>query len=69
MKIYFKYFILLTSFCISFSSSFAQSNHWQIVQGDPLDKMDKSSEIVRNIRKRKGLKEEIPEINNFYDKL
>ena len=44
-------------------------DHWQIVQGDPLDKMDKSFEIVKNIRKRKGLKEDIPGIENFYDKL
>jgi elongation factor 2 len=44
-------------------------DHWQIVQGDPLDKMDKSFEIVKNIRKRKGLKEDIPGIDNFYDKL
>jgi len=44
-------------------------DHWQIVQGDPLDKMDKNFEIVRNIRKRKGLKEDIPSLDNFYDKI
>ena len=32
MKIYFKYLLLLSTFCLSFSKSFAQSNHWQIVQ-------------------------------------
>lgn len=44
-------------------------DHWQIIQGDPFDKMDKSFEIVKNIRKRKGLKEDIPGIDTFYDKL
>lgn len=44
-------------------------DHWQMVQGDPLDQADKCNEIVKSIRKRKGLKEEIPGIENYYDKL
>jgi elongation factor 2 len=44
-------------------------DHWQMVQGDPLDINDKCNEIVKNIRKRKGMKEEIPGVENYYDKL
>mmetsp|Transcript_25233 Transcript_25233/g.63716 ORF Transcript_25233/g.63716 Transcript_25233/m.63716 type:complete len:163 (-) Transcript_25233:557-1045(-) len=44
-------------------------DHWQIIQGDPLEKTDKTSELVSSIRKRKGLKEEIPGVENYYDKL
>jgi elongation factor 2 len=44
-------------------------DHWQMVQGDPLSINDKTNELVKNIRKRKGLKEEIPGIENYYDKL
>uniref|UniRef100_A0A7S0VAR1 Tr-type G domain-containing protein n=1 Tax=Hemiselmis tepida TaxID=464990 RepID=A0A7S0VAR1_9CRYP len=44
-------------------------DHWQIIQGDPLEKSDKTSELVSGIRKRKGLKEEIPGVENYYDKL
>jgi len=44
-------------------------DHWQLVQGDPLDQMDKCNEIVKSIRKRKGMKEEIPGIESYYDKL
>mmetsp|Transcript_14288 Transcript_14288/g.34582 ORF Transcript_14288/g.34582 Transcript_14288/m.34582 type:complete len:435 (+) Transcript_14288:1281-2585(+) len=44
-------------------------DHWQMVQGDPLDNNDKTNELVKSIRKRKGLKEEIPGIDTYYDKL
>jgi len=44
-------------------------SHWAEVNGDPLDKTAKASEIVLAIRKRKGLKEEIPALDNFMDKL
>eukprot|EP00871_Galdieria_phlegrea_P003208 jgi/Galph1/3889/GphlegSOOS_G2550.1 len=44
-------------------------DHWQLVAGDPRESGEKVAEIVRNIRKRKGLKEEIPGIDNYYDKL
>jgi elongation factor 2 len=44
-------------------------DHWQVIQGDPLEKSDKTSELVSSIRKRKGLKEEIPGVENYYDKL
>jgi elongation factor 2 len=44
-------------------------DHWQTVQGDPLDPKDKCNELVKSIRKRKGLKEEIPGIDNYMDRL
>jgi elongation factor 2 len=44
-------------------------DHWQAIQGNPLDKNDKTFNLVTSIRKRKGLKEEIPGIENYYDKL
>ncbi|AEA38803.1 elongation factor EF-2 (nucleomorph) [Cryptomonas paramecium] len=44
-------------------------DHWQIIQGNPLDKTDKSFELVKNIRKRKGMKDDIPTIDVFYDKI
>jgi elongation factor 2 len=44
-------------------------DHWALVSGDPLEKGSKTEEIVRNIRKRKNLKEEIPALSNYLDKL
>jgi len=44
-------------------------SHWSDLNGDPLDKTSKAYEIVSAIRKRKGLKEEIPDLSNFLDKL
>lgn len=44
-------------------------DHWQQIMGDPLDDKDKTNELVKGIRKRKGLKETVPDIGNFYDKL
>jgi len=44
-------------------------DHWQIVAGDPLDSGNKSSEIVSLTRKRKGLKDVIPALDQFLDKL
>ena len=44
-------------------------DHWQIVTGDPLDITTKASEIVRGIRKRKGLREDIPPLEEYVDKL
>jgi elongation factor 2 len=44
-------------------------DHWQILNGSPLDKGSKVEEIVHNVRKRKGLKVEIPGLDNYYDKL
>jgi elongation factor 2 len=44
-------------------------SHWAEVNGDPLDSSSKAHEIVNTIRKRKGLKEGIPALDNFMDKL
>ncbi|KAK7455739.1 translation elongation factor 2 [Stygiomarasmius scandens] len=44
-------------------------DHWELMSGSPLDKGSKPEEIVTKIRVRKGLKPEIPSIDNYYDKL
>ncbi|KAJ3197478.1 Elongation factor 2 [Irineochytrium annulatum] len=44
-------------------------DHWQLMNGSPLDKGSKLEEMVQNVRKRKGLKVEIPGVENYYDKL
>lgn len=44
-------------------------DHWQILQGDPLDSSCKAGQIVAGVRKRKGVKVEIPSLDNFVDKL
>jgi elongation factor 2 len=44
-------------------------DHWQILQGDPLEKGTKAESVVLATRKRKGLAEEIPSLDKYYDKL
>merc|ERR1712093_951164 len=44
-------------------------DHWDVMQGTPLDKGSKLEELMLSIRKRKGLKPEIPTLDQFYDKL
>ncbi|QKF94107.1 eukaryotic translation elongation factor 2 [Fadolivirus algeromassiliense] len=44
-------------------------DHWEIMNGDPLDPNTKAGQVVRAIRKRKGLKEEIPDLSEYLDKL
>uniref|UniRef100_A0A4W6ELE7 Eukaryotic translation elongation factor 2b n=1 Tax=Lates calcarifer TaxID=8187 RepID=A0A4W6ELE7_LATCA len=44
-------------------------DHWQILQGDPNDPASRPSQVVAEIRKRKGLKEGIPALDNYLDKL
>jgi len=44
-------------------------DHWGPVSGDPLEVGSKASDIVAGIRARKGLKEGIPSLDNFTDKL
>jgi len=44
-------------------------DHWKVVQGDYEEKDSKSYEIIMKTRKRKGLPEEIPELDRFLDKL
>jgi elongation factor 2 len=44
-------------------------HHWAAVAGDPYEAESKSAVIVGEIRKRKGLKEGIPPLDNYLDKL
>uniref|UniRef100_A0A8C9WBW4 Eukaryotic translation elongation factor 2b n=1 Tax=Scleropages formosus TaxID=113540 RepID=A0A8C9WBW4_SCLFO len=44
-------------------------DHWQILPGDPSDSASKPCQIVAETRKRKGLKEGIPALDNYLDKL
>jgi elongation factor 2 len=44
-------------------------DHWQILPGDPTDPASKPATVVTDIRKRKGLKENIPELDNYLDKM
>jgi len=44
-------------------------DHWQILPGDPFEAGSKPAKVVEDTRKRKGLKEGIPDIANYYDKL
>jgi elongation factor 2 len=44
-------------------------DHWDVVSGNVNEPNSKVSNIVNQIRKRKGLKPEIPALDNFLDKL
>merc|ERR1712121_377086 len=44
-------------------------DHWQIYPGDATKPENKPAQIVADIRKRKGLKEGIPALDNYLDKL
>lgn len=44
-------------------------DHWQILPGDPFEPSSKPATIVAETRKRKGLKEGIPQLENYLDKL
>ncbi|KAG2198990.1 hypothetical protein INT46_005530 [Mucor plumbeus] len=44
-------------------------DHWQLMSGNPTEAGNKVYDIIRAIRKRKGLVEDIPGIENYYDKL
>lgn len=44
-------------------------SHWQIMSGDPLDPSSKVGQIVRAVRKRKGLAEEINPLDYYLDRL
>ncbi|KAE8414864.1 P-loop containing nucleoside triphosphate hydrolase protein [Aspergillus pseudocaelatus] len=52
--------------------AFPQSvfDHWEVLPGgSPLDTTTKPGQIVNEMRKRKGLKEQVPGYENYYDKL
>jgi elongation factor 2 len=52
--------------------AFPQSvfDHWQILPGgSPIDTTTLPGQVVTEMRKRKGLKPEVPDYTNYYDKL
>jgi len=44
-------------------------DHWEELGGDPLEEKTRANDLVHTIRKRKGLKYGIPNLENFIDKL
>jgi len=44
-------------------------SHWQSVNGSPFEEGSQAYDIVKAVRKRKGLKEALPKFNDYYDKL
>lgn len=44
-------------------------DHWEILQGNPLEKGSKLEELIKGIRKRKNIKEEMPGFEHYYDKI
>lgn len=52
----------ITTYQMSFS-------HWQIVEGNVLDKDSEAGKLVYEVRKMKGLSEYIPPLNVYLDKL
>merc|ERR1712238_368303 len=44
-------------------------SHWEEMASDPLEEGSKGAILVQNIRARKGLREGIPALENFIDKL
>ncbi len=43
-------------------------SHWDIINSDPFDKKGKAFNITMDIRKRKGLKRELPILSDYVDK-
>lgn len=44
-------------------------DHWQVLPGDPTEPSSKPHQIVADTRKRKGLKEGLPDLAQYLDKL
>jgi elongation factor 2 len=44
-------------------------SHWQPVAGNPQTEGSMAQKIVLDVRKRKGLKDGLPDFNDYYDKL
>ncbi|KDN44384.1 P-loop containing nucleoside triphosphate hydrolase protein [Tilletiaria anomala UBC 951] len=51
--------------------AFPQSvfDHWELMGGNAADPKSKIYELVKTIRTRKGLKEDVPPLDTYYDKL
>jgi len=44
-------------------------SHWQVMPGDPFEPKSIVNTIVHQVRKRKGLKEELPKLEEYNEKL
>lgn len=44
-------------------------DHWEFLNGNPVDLDDKLGKLVSGVRKRKGLSEVVPDIKKYMDKL
>jgi len=44
-------------------------DHWEVMNDDPLYPGSKANTLVKDIRKRKNLKEDVPELDQYLDKL
>jgi len=44
-------------------------DHWQVLPGDPAEPGTKTKQVMDDIRKRKGLKEGLPDLEQYLDKL
>ena len=58
-------------FCSLFSLSLVPLPHlqWAVVNSDPLESGTIAHEFVQRTRKRKGLKLNVPSLDNYLDKL
>jgi elongation factor 2 len=44
-------------------------SHWQLVNGDPFEERSQAATICMNVRQRKGMRAEMPNFNDYYDKI
>jgi len=44
-------------------------SHWALVSGDLTDPSSRAAEVMRAIRKRKGMKDELPVFEDYHDKI
>merc|ERR1712193_152435 len=44
-------------------------DHWQVMQGDPMDEASKPFQICQDCKARKGLKPGLPDLSSYLDKL
>ena len=44
-------------------------DHWQLLGGDATEEGSMPNKVVLGVRKRKGLSENIPALDHYYDKL
>jgi len=44
-------------------------SHWAVLPGNPIDGKSKACTVLLDVRKRKGMKDELPDWNEYYDKV